>query len=152
MDIQKQKFQKIFGNVTKNKQIHESVLLVENSDGDVSYRFEYGGKNADTRFFIASITKLFTTTCIFMLREQGKLTLDDEIEKYLKKDTLSRLHVYKGREYSNQLTLSNLLFHTSGLRDAIEEGSSKSKIRALSKDVRIDFDETMPCNSFYGKR
>ena len=131
MEIQKQKFQKIFGNVTKKKQIHESVLLVENSNGDVSYSFEYGGKNIDTPFFIASITKLFTTTCIFILREQGKLSLDDEITRYLKKDTLRNLHVYKGQEYSNRLTLSNLLFHTSGLRDVIEEGRNKAKKRAI---------------------
>ena len=131
MEIQKQKVQKIFGNVTKKKQIHESVLLVENSNGDVSYSFGYGGKNIDTPFFIASITKLFTTTCIYILREQGKLSLDDEITRYLKKDTLKNLHVYKGREYSNRLTISNLLFHTSGLRDVIEEGSNKSKIRAI---------------------
>ena len=88
MEIQKQKVQKIFGNVTKKKQIHESVLLVENSNGDVSYSFGYGGKNIDTPFFIASITKLFTTTCIYILREQGKLSLDDEITRYLKKDTI----------------------------------------------------------------
>ncbi|SES46283.1 CubicO group peptidase, beta-lactamase class C family [Psychrobacillus sp. OK032] len=102
-----------------------------------------GGKNVDTPFFIASITKLFTTTCIFILREQGKLSLDDEITRYLKKDTLRNLHVYKGREYSNKLTLSNLLFHTSGLRDVIEEGSNKSKIRALDKDVQTDFNEAI---------
>ena len=130
LEIQKQKFHKIFGNVTKKKQIHESVLLVENSNGDVSYSFGYGGKNIDTPFFIASITKLFTTTCIYILREQGKLSLDDEIARYLKKDILKNLHVYKGREYSNRLTLSNLLFHTSGLRDVIEEGRNKSRKRA----------------------
>lgn len=79
MEGQKHKFEKIFGNVTKKKQIHESVLLVENSNGDVSYSFEYGGKSVDTPFFIASITKLFTTTCIFILRDQGKLSFDDEI-------------------------------------------------------------------------
>ena len=143
MEIQKQKVQKIFGNVAKKKQIHESVLLVENSNGDVSYSFGHGGKNSDTPFLIASITKLFTTTCIFILREQGKLSLDDEITRYLTKDTLKNLHVYKGQEYSNRLTISNLLFHTSGLRDLIEEGSNKSKIHALNKDVQTDFNETI---------
>ncbi|WP_279401992.1 serine hydrolase [Piscibacillus salipiscarius] len=76
---------------------------------------------------MASITKLFTTTCIFILREQGKLQLDDEIARYLDEETLRNLHVYKGRDYSNRITLSNLLFHTSGLRDVIEEGSKESK-------------------------
>ena len=144
MEIQKQKAQKIFGNVTNKKRIHESVLLVENSNGDVSYSFGYGGKNVDTPFFIASITKLFTTTCIYILSEQGKLSLDDEISRYLNEDLLKNLHVYKGREYSNRLTISNLLFHTSGLRDVIEEGSNKSKKRAiLYDDVQIDFNETI---------
>src|SRR5690606_17456099 len=130
MKIQQQKFHKLFSHVTKKKHIHESVLLIENANGDVSYNFSYGGKNMDTPFFIASITKLFTTTCIFILEEQGKLSLDDDIASYIKGDIVQNLHVYKGREYSDELTISTLLFHTSGLRDAIEEGSSKSKIRA----------------------
>lgn len=143
MEIQKQNFQEIFGNVTKQKQIHESVLLVENSNGDVSYSFGYGGKNVDTPFFIASITKLFTTACIFSLREQGKLSLDDKITRFLENDTLTNLHVYKGRDYSTTLTISHLLSHTSGLRDVIEEGSIKSKKRAIDQDVPFDFNETI---------
>ncbi|SER06842.1 CubicO group peptidase, beta-lactamase class C family [Virgibacillus subterraneus] len=143
MEIPKQKVQKIFGNVTKKRQIHESVLLIENSSGDVSYSLGYGDKDADTPFLMASITKLFTTTCIFILRDQGKLSLDDEITKYLKKDTISNLHVYKGREYSDQLTISNLLSQTSGLRDAIEEGSNESKKRAIYEDVLTNFNESI---------
>ena len=65
--------------------------------------FGYGGKNIDTPLLMASITKLFTTTCILILREQGKLSLDDEIAKYIEEDTLSNLHVYKGQEYSKDL-------------------------------------------------
>ena len=124
MGIQEQKFQKIFNNVTKKKYIHEAVLLVENSNGDVSYSYCHGDKNIDTPFFIASITKLFTTTCIFILREQGKLSLDDEISKFLTEDVTKNLHVYKEQEYSNKLTIAHLISHTSGLRDVIEEGSS----------------------------
>ena len=121
MKNKKRKVQKNFETVTKKKQIHESVLLVENANGDVSYSFGHGGKNTDTPFLVASITKLFTTTCILILKEQGKLSLDDEITRYLNEDLLKNLHVYKGREYSNRLTISNLLFHTSGLRNVIED-------------------------------
>lgn len=143
METQKQKFQKIFENVTRKKHIHEAVLLAENSNGDVSYSFENGGKHIDTPFFIASITKLFTTACIFILNEQGKLSLDDEISRYVEKDIISNLHVYKGQDYSNKLTISHLLFHTSGLRDVMEEGSSKSKKRAILEDVQMEFNETI---------
>lgn len=41
------------------------------------------------------------------------------------------------------LTLSHLLFHTSGLPDAIEEGSNKAKKRASYKDRHISFEETI---------
>lgn len=111
----------------KNKQIHESVLLIENSSGYFSYHLGYGGKQTDTPILMASITKLFTSTCILILREQGRLSLDDKIAKYFEKDTLSSLHIYKGQEYSMDITLSDLLFHTSGLPDVIEESSNKAK-------------------------
>ena len=81
-------FQRIFENATKKKHIHEAVLLVENADGDVSYSFEYGGKDVDTPFLMASITKLLTTSCIFMLMEKGKLSLDDKVSNFLEKDMI----------------------------------------------------------------
>lgn len=131
MNIQKQKFQKIFENVTKKKYIHEAVLLVENSDGDVSYSYGYGDKDIDTPFLMASITKLFTTSCIFMLIEQGKLSLEDEVAKFLDKELIQNLHIYKGQDYSDRLTISHLLTHTSGLRDVFEEGNIKSRVQAI---------------------
>lgn len=143
MAIEKQKLKKVFEVITNNKQIHESVLLIENCSGDFSYQLGYGGKKTDTPILMASITKLFTATCIFILKELGKLSLDDKISKYFQEDTLSGLHIYKGQEYSMSLTLSHLLFHTSGLSDAIEEGSNKSKKRAISKDIQMSFDETI---------
>ncbi|MGM8214727.1 serine hydrolase domain-containing protein [Bacillaceae bacterium W0354] len=143
MEDQKQKINKIFEKITNNKLIHESVLLIENSGGDFSYHLEYGGKKIDTPILIASITKLFTTTCILILVEQGELSLDDKISKYLDEITLSGLHIYNGKEFSNDLTLSHLLFHTSGLPDAIEEGSNKAKKRAINKDRQTSFEETI---------
>lgn len=148
MEIQKQKFQKIFGNVTKKKQIHESVLLVENSDGDVSYRFEYGGKNVDTPFLIASITKLFVTTCIFILKEQGKLSLNHEITRYLNKDTYNNLHVYKGREYSHRLTISNLLFHKL-IRSLGASGGCVSTARELMVFIKAFFKGKLFNSAFF---
>ncbi|WP_068674037.1 serine hydrolase [Oceanobacillus sp. Castelsardo] len=143
MESQKQKIKKVFEKMTKNKQIHESVLFIENSGGDFSYHLEYGGKKIDSLILTASITKLFTTSCILILREREKLSLDDKIAKYFGEDMLSGLHIYKGKEYSMDLTLSHLLFHTSGLPDAIEEGSNKAKKRARYKDRQISIDETI---------
>ncbi|WP_077617516.1 serine hydrolase [Bacillus sinesaloumensis] len=92
------KFEKHFNRTTKSKFIHECVLLVENTNGDFLYKKEYGDKNLDAPLLMASITKLFTTACILILREQGKLSLTDEITTYFDSNMLSRLHVYKGQD------------------------------------------------------
>lgn len=143
MDIRKQKINKVFGRFTKNKYIHEAVLLIENTNGDFSYQQDYGSKSIDTPFLMASITKLLTTTCILILKEQGKLSLDDKLTKYFPENTLRNLHIYKGKEYSMELTLSHLLFQTSGLPDISTEGRNHTIKSAIHKDMLINFDEIL---------
>ena len=63
-----------------------------------------------TIFRIASITKLFTCTAIMQLRDQGKLQLDDPIEKYLPWFKM------KSRfPDAPPITIRHLMTHTSGL-------------------------------------
>lgn len=134
---------KVFSRMTNKKNIHEGVLLVENTSGDFSISKKYGNKDLDTPFLIASITKLYTTACVFMLMEQGKLSLEDSLSKYLKKETLHNLHMHKGNDYSRHLTIHHLLFQTSGLPDVAEEGISLLKKHFIQKDMHIDFDELL---------
>lgn len=61
--------------------------------------------NEDTRFEIASITKLFTVISILQLAEKGKLSLNDRIHKYLGDFNPPK----------NQATINHLLLHTAGL-------------------------------------
>lgn len=42
MNVQEQKIDRIFKPFTKNKQIHEAVLYIENTDGSFSYHNEAG--------------------------------------------------------------------------------------------------------------
>jgi CubicO group peptidase (beta-lactamase class C family) len=138
---EKQKINQVFARTTNKKQIHEAVLLMENTNGDFSYSKGYGGKDMDSPFLIASITKLFTSTCIFILNEQGKLSLEDKITKYLKEDTLRNLHRYKGKDHTTKLTLSHVLFQTSGLPDIYEQGSQNVRKRVIQQDMLVHFDE-----------
>lgn len=131
----------IFNKTTSSKLIHECVLLVENSTGDLSYQNGYGGRDVDSPLLMASITKLFTTACILILLEQGKLTLEDKVTKYFDSQLLSRLHVYKDQEYTSTLTLHDLLFQTSGLPDVFEESSNSLKKRVIGEDYGVQFDE-----------
>jgi CubicO group peptidase (beta-lactamase class C family) len=71
----------------------------------------------DQPYFIASTTKLFTTAIILKLKAESKLSLDHKISNYIDRSILSGLHIYKGVDYSEVLTIKHLLSHTSGLPD-----------------------------------
>ncbi len=86
-----------------------------------------GDFSIDQSFFIASTTKLFTTAIILHLKSKGKLSLDDKISKHLDEKTLTKLHVYKGKDYSNELTILHLLAHTSGLPDYFQDKGANKK-------------------------
>lgn len=63
--------------------------------------------NDETIFLIASVSKQFTAFAINLLAAEGKLSLDDDINKYLPEMP----------EYEHPITIIHLLNHTSGLRD-----------------------------------
>ena len=66
---------------------------------------------------LASVGKLFTATVIGMLHDKGLLDFDDTIPEYLDKDLTHGLHIYKGKDHSNYITIKHLLKQTSGLND-----------------------------------
>jgi CubicO group peptidase (beta-lactamase class C family) len=59
----------------------------------------------DTQFCIASLAKQFTATCIMILKEQDQIKYRDKIKQYIPELP----------EYCNPITISHLLWHTSGL-------------------------------------
>jgi len=103
----------LFTNVFEDNKPGGSVLVLKN--GEVFYRNAVGMENIqdmkklspNSIFSIGSITKQFTSMCILLLEEQGKLSLSDDINKYL---TDFPTHNYK-------ITIEHLLTHTSGYID-----------------------------------
>jgi len=132
--------EKIFDNATNSNNVHEAVLFVENSKGDFSLGCGYGGRDIHAPLFTASVSKLFITTCILILQEQKKLTLDDNLGEYFNKADLEGLHNYKGKEYSYNLKISDLLFHTSGL-PSWEEGDTIKHL--IKSDFEMPFDHAL---------
>ena len=65
----------------------------------------------DTRFRMASHSKLFTATAIMQLREQGKIQLDDPVSEYL-----PWFQVKPAELDDPPITLEHLLTHGSGLQ------------------------------------
>jgi CubicO group peptidase (beta-lactamase class C family) len=70
----------------------------------------------DTIFWVASMTKPVTATAILMLQEEGKLSIDDPVAKYI--PAFAALKTPSGKPAN--LTLRHLLTHTSGLAESPE--------------------------------
>jgi D-alanyl-D-alanine carboxypeptidase len=115
--------------VEKDKSIKNCVLAVMKGDGFFSWSGAAGiasqdnqvPMTKDTPIYIASITKLYTATAIMQLFEKGTLSLDDPIAKYLPEGLIRGIHVYKGKDYSHEITIKQLLSHTSGIADYYTE-------------------------------
>jgi len=89
-----------------------SVVVVK--DGKIAYVKAYGDARLEPktaaaptmRYSIGSISKQFTAAAMLLLQEQGKLSLDDKVGKYV--PDLTR---------ANEVTIRQLLSHTSGYQD-----------------------------------
>jgi len=83
--------------------------------GKIVYKKGYGLANIEegvpitpqTVFDIGSTSKQFTSASILLLEKQGKLSVQDDVRKYLPEIP----------DYGHKITILHLLNHTSGLRD-----------------------------------
>lgn len=84
-------------------------------DGKISYAKGYGLANIEENvsitpqsvFDIGSTSKQFTAASILLLEKQGKLSVNDDVRKYIPELP----------DYGQKITILHLLNHTSGLRD-----------------------------------
>ncbi len=89
-----------------------SIAIVQH--GEIVYTHAYGKAKLDPpvpaepnmRYSIGSISKQFTAAAILLLEQQGKLSIEDPVAKYLPDLT-----------HANEVTIRMLLSHTSGYED-----------------------------------
>jgi len=109
------------------------VLLVADR-GNIVYHKAKGYKSFETRepletsdiFELASLSKQFTAMTIMQMKDAGKLSFDDPIEKYI-----------PGLPYSG-ITIGHLLTHTSGLPDyqeVMDQHWDKTKIAGNAENI-----------------
>jgi CubicO group peptidase (beta-lactamase class C family) len=80
----------------------------------------------ETLFWIASMTKPITGTAILMLQDEGKLNVADPVAKYLPE--FAKLRSPSGKPAN--LTITQILTHTSGLGEARGPDAQKAKTLA----------------------
>jgi CubicO group peptidase (beta-lactamase class C family) len=84
-------------------------------DGKVVYRHAFGMADIEQRrpitpmtdFHVASLSKQFTAFAVLLLAQDGKLSLDDDVRKYLPELP----------DFGQVIKIRHLMHHTSGLRD-----------------------------------
>ncbi len=121
-----------------------SVLVLNNGNEICKKSFGYANfetkelLNNNSVFELASCSKQFTGMAIMILAEQGKLNYSDTIQKYI-----------PGLPYKN-ITIENLLTHTSGLPDYMElmEKHWDKKKFATNYDIVELFKKFKPKVSF----
>ncbi len=104
-------------------------------DGHFIYQKGYGMANLDhnipisvtTTFYIASTSKQFTAMSIALLARSGKISLDDDIRKYLPEIP----------QYQSPITIRHLIYHTSGIRDYLDLTGLSGR---RTEDVNTDDD------------
>ncbi len=95
--------------------ISPGAALAIIKDGKIIYKRGYGMANLEHNipltstsvFRIGSTSKQFTASCIAILSLQGKISLDDDIRKYIRELP----------KHERPITIRHLVHHTSGIRD-----------------------------------
>ncbi len=108
--------------------------------GVVVHRAGYGLANVragrpikpETIFHLASCGKQFTALGILMLAEDGRLTLDDPVGR----------HLPALAAFGPQVTIRQLLQHTSGIRDLYDEAGTSELLRRCRPPTNADIVRT----------
>ena len=136
--------QLIRNEMKKNDVVGLSIALVDDQQIAWAQGFGYADEKKeiiatpDTVYGIGSLTKLFTTTAVLQLVEQGRLSLDKPLKYYLSTFSIRSRFTADG---SNIIILRHLMNHHSGLPTSIQKGMWSSKPASFKTVVNMLKDE-----------
>jgi len=141
-------------NLASRSPARRAVLAVQGVDNPIDWAGAVGAADGEgtelrigTPFFIASIDKLFNAALALKLTEQGRLDLDARLPEYLAPSLVRGLHCLRGVDHSAHITVRQLLGHTSGLADWLEDHPKgrRSLVDEVLQhgDRRIDLEEAV---------
>lgn len=109
---QKNRIDTVVTEILKSSGVPSATISIV-THGKLEYAKAFGDQRLDgspptitARYPVASISKQFTAATLLLLAEDGKLSLDDKVGKYLPSLTAA-----------DKITIRQLLSHTSGYRD-----------------------------------
>lgn len=130
--LDKAKLDQLFDRLLEKNKGMGSLTLVK--DGNVVYSRSFGYRQingsekkpltAETKYRIASITKMFTAVMIFQLAEEKKLRLADTLDKF-----------FPQIPNAARITIGQILTHRSGIHDIEADGSFGKQPRTREEVV-----------------
>jgi len=122
------------GKVASEGRAGEVLWPMRSDNGalDVTYG------DANRPFFIASATKLYVTAILAQLHAEGLLRWDSPIAAYLPDLDLTGLSTHQGRDLGSEITVQQVMAHTSGLPDYFE-GKRPGRATTFSQALDADF-------------
>lgn len=126
MDLNQQ-MEKAVDRLMKTRGVQHAILSVESRDGSFQWSGARGTAGPDgsditvrSRFWIASITKMFIAATVLKIFESGRIRLDEPVRKYLPPGLMTGVHMVDGTDAGRDITVQQLLRHTSGIPDYLE--------------------------------
>ena len=113
-----QRLDSVMTGLVAGRTVRGAALVVERDTG-VIFQRGYGSPGTNSRipvdpeqtvFRAASLSKLFVTTAVLQLEEQGRVDLAENVDRYLR-------HLSVSTDRDRPITLHALLTHTSGIEN-----------------------------------
>lgn len=133
----------------KDKDGPGGVFMVA-KNGNAIYKKAFGKANieldvnmtTDNIFQLGSMTKQFTSIAVLMLEEQGKISIEDTISKYI-----------SDYPNGNKITIHHLLTHTSGIKNFTKMKSLKEIAqKEMTPRMMVDFFKNEPVDFTPGEK
>ncbi len=140
--MQQQDLDRLLRRTVGNADIAGAVLYVGSGDGGTDLVASAGEIRHDSRYYIASINKLFMSSLILDLATRRLLALDDPFAAFVDDDLVAGLHVLDGTDYSRAITLRHMISQTSGLPDYMDDRLPNGRI--THEDLRAGRDQAWP--------
>ena len=127
----------IIEKLSKHPLILGAVFHIS-KDGSTDFSHAVGNMEVHTPYYIASINKFMISAVVLQLIRDGKLDFDSKLADYLNDGEINGLHIFKGEDYSKDITIEHLLSQTSGLPGYLVDKQTNGRIAMKDLEAGLD--------------
>lgn len=153
-DLDEKEITKLVEDVMEKSDVPGISITIISGDETKFLNYGYADKESqiavtdETLFELGSMSKAYTALVIFLLEEEGKISLDDNVSDYLPWFSVHFKGKYKGKSIDDDvdIKLRDLVYHTSGIPyeslGCIPEGNGDDMLEQTVRNINgisLDF-------------